>query len=281
PADQSVPYYNIAVENGTCIQSASVANYSVRVDAGEAPEGYAFSRWTAEPAATFTNDKSPIGFFLMPANDVVITANYAQKKPFTLIDALTPSGEAGIGGIVDIEAAPSKGDQLFRQWEIIEGEGLVIENPYSVATSFTMIDGAVIIAARYATAYMINISGGSAVLEAFEGQTITITADKKANQEFVNWTSDTPGLVFADDKSETTTFVMPAGEVSIRANFKTKENGMIEISRMENVPYTIYNLSGIEVGKGITNGRNIPVNRLSKGIYILKTSGMIMKIRIE
>ncbi|GHU69252.1 hypothetical protein FACS189413_07840 [Bacteroidia bacterium] len=281
PADQIVPYYNIAVENGTCIQSASVANYSVRVDANEAPEGSAFSRWTSEPAAGFTNDKSPIGFFNMPASDITVTALFALKKPFTLIDAITSSGEAGIGGIVDIEAAPSKDDQLFRQWEILEGEGLILENPYSVATSFTMIDGPVTIAARYATAYMINITGGSAVLEAFEGQTISITADKKANQEFVNWTSDTPDIVFADDRSETTTFVMPAGEVTIRANFKTKESGIIEISRTENVPYMIYNLSGVAVAKGITNGENISVNGLSKGTYILKTNGIVTKIRIE
>jgi hypothetical protein len=281
PGDQIVPYHTITVENGTCVQNASTPNFAIRVIVDEAPDGYAFSRWTATPEVAFVNAKSAVGIFTMPDYDVTVTAAFAAKKPFIIIDAITPSGEAAVGSVVDIEAAPTRGVEIFRYWEVVEGEEVVIDDPTSVATSFTMIDGTVTIAARYATAYMINITGGSAVLESFAGETVTITASKKAGWKFKNWSSDTPDIVFADANSETTTFVMPAAEANIMANFEEESNGMDGNILQENTPYILYNASGIPVAKGITNGKTLPETGLPKGVYILKTSGQAKIIIIQ
>jgi hypothetical protein len=281
PVDQIVPYYTITVENGTCVQSASTPSFAIRVMADEAPEGSAFSQWEAVPEAAFVNAKSAVGIFTMPNYDVTVTAVFAAKKPFTMIDAITLSGEAAVGSVVDIEAALTKGTEIFRYWEVIEGEGIVIDDLLSVATSFTMIDGAVTIAARYATAYMINITGGSAVLEAFEGETVTVTASKKAGWKFNNWSSGTPGLTFADPNNETTTFVMPASEADITANFVEESSGMDENMFSADTPYVLYNVAGVPVAKGMTNGKTLPGTGLPKGVYILKTNKQTKTIIIQ
>jgi hypothetical protein len=83
-----------------------------------------------------------------------------------------------------------------------------------------MVEGVVELAARYAPAYRINITGGSAVLETFAGETVSIKAAQKAGKRFVNWTTTTAGVAFADANSETTTFTMPATAASITANFE-------------------------------------------------------------
>lgn len=294
--EQMVAYGNVTVIDGTTIQTASTSGFSVRVVADEAPEGYAFSGWTSEPSTPFVNAKAIVGIFTMPQGDITVRANFSPKRPYTLIDAITPSGEAAVTGIVNIEAAPTKGSQVFRSWEVVEGEEVVIENPKAVATSFVMVDGVVTIAARYATAYMINISGGTAVLEAFENEVVAITASPKANQEFVNWTTTTAGVVFEDANSATTTFVMPADEVAVTANFREKtgvdENeysiapypnpaiDYITIDNIQNVNYSIYDISGRTIERGIMNGNQIQVGNLTQGMYIIeagKYTGRIIK----
>lgn len=293
PEEQIVSYGNITMENGTCLQSAATPNFQVKVVADEAPDGQAFSGWVTEPAAGFVNPKASVGIFTMPNSDITVRATFSPKMPYTLIDALNPSGEAAVGAIVDIEAAPVKDGQLFRSWEVVEGNGLVIDNPNAVSTSFTMVEGPVTIAARYATAYMINISGGMAVLEAFENETVAIQALPKAGQEFVNWTSNTPHVAFADANSIATTFVMPASEVDITANyipatgieeftsdvslFPNPATEFIRIENASNEEYIIYNLSGNVVAKGIVDGAPVSVRELPGGVYLLKMNDRVLR----
>ncbi|MDR1336878.1 MAG: leucine-rich repeat protein [Tannerella sp.] len=215
-ADQIVPYYTIDVVNGAAMQSAAVAGFPVKVTAGEAPGGYAFSRWTSTPEVAFDNTPAG-GSFTMPAANITITANYSPKKAFTVTGAITQPGEAPVGGSIYLNAATVSGGKLFHHWEVVEGSGLTVGNPEVVATSFTMIDAPVHIAARYETAYPIDIAGGNAVLEAFAGDVVTVVADKRSERPFVRWSSSTPGVNFADAFSESTTFVMPAAAVAVVA----------------------------------------------------------------
>jgi len=218
PEDQMMAYSNITMIDGTCVQSASVAGYSVNVKAGEAPDGEAFSGWTSNPATTFANSKVSVTSFTMPDADITVRALFSEKKPYTLENAITQSGMAAIGSTVDIEAAPTNGSQFFQSWEILEGDGVELVSPNSVSTSFTMINGAVRISAKYATGYIINICGGYAVLEAFPGDVVTVKASQRLGQTFKKWTSPS-GITFANENSEITTFVMPAKNVTIDAEF--------------------------------------------------------------
>ena len=56
-----------------------------------------------------------------------------------------------------------------------------------------------------------------------KGQTVQLTAVPDPGYHFVRWESSTAGVEFSDPNSATTTFVMPAAEVSITAIFEADE----------------------------------------------------------
>lgn len=297
PDEQIVAYHSISMVDGSCVQSASAPNFSVNIKAGEAPEGKDFSKWTADPDVNFANARVPATSFVMPDRDVTITAYFAPKMPYTILNAITPSGVAAVDGTVNIEANPVQGTKLFHRWEVIEGEGVFIYDPYAVSTSFVMINGAVTIEAKYADAYLINVVDGAAPFDAFEGETVTIVADHKEGKEFEKWETTTAGLTFADAMQPKTTFVMPASDVNITAVYKTTSaidgvpdpisstpviypNPAVDFIRLadaENTPYKIYNIVGNVVLSGKTNGESISVSELLKGVYLFEANGKTVR----
>lgn len=292
PGDQIVPLRNIQIENGTCVQSASVAGYLVEITANEAPsEDVSFVEWLSEPAGVeFVNKNGSTTSFTMPDHDVTITARFSPKQPYTLIDAVTASGEAPVGGKVSIEALPAMDGKTFRYWKVVEGEGLVIDNPNAISTSFTMVEGTVTIQAVYDYTYMIDITGGYAPFDAFAGDVVAITAVPQANETFVCWTSPSEGVDFADPNSAETTFTMPDHDVQIAATFEEK-SGLDAIGQPLGlypnpatdyiVPgcdtascYTIYNMQGIALLRGIVNpGEAIFIGHLPAGLYLFTSNG--------
>ena len=67
--------------------------------------------------------------------------------------------------------------------------------------------------------YTIAVVDGSAdKAEATQGQTVTITAATIEGKVFVNWTGE--GVAFEDSETSVTSFVMPAANVTVTANFK-------------------------------------------------------------
>ncbi|MDR1808918.1 MAG: leucine-rich repeat protein [Prevotella sp.] len=291
PGDQIVAYHSIAYEGAIAgLQEASVAGFQIKITAGESPNGQAFSGWASEPAGVqFINSTAATTYFVMPDNDVTIKATFASKKAYTIIGAtVTQNGEAAVGSSVNLETAAQKvveGNTLyFQRWQINKGDeaGLVIANPNAVSTSFTMVDAEVEIEAVYKASYMVNISGGTTPeLEYFEGDVVTITAANRQGQTFVNWTTTTPGVVFADATAKVTTFVMPASEVEVKANFKEEGSGIDRIIMQVNTPYTVYDISGVAVAKGVTNGKTLSATGLPKGVYIIKAGGQSSTIIIQ
>ena len=72
------------------------------------------------------------------------------------------------------------------------------------------------------TLYAVTVNKGTAnPITALAGTTITITADAPEDgYVFDKWVS-TDGVVFADANSETTTFIMPEGNVTVTATYKS------------------------------------------------------------
>lgn len=63
--------------------------------------------------------------------------------------------------------------------------------------------------------------GGSVVSKAESGKTVTITANAPlTGKKFDKWTVISGGVTLADANSETTTFKMPEGDVSVKATYK-------------------------------------------------------------
>lgn len=68
--------------------------------------------------------------------------------------------------------------------------------------------------------YNITIAGGTADKQtAKKGETVTLTATPLEGQSFTGWTDLIGNVTFADSSAETTTFTMPSGDVSVKANY--------------------------------------------------------------
>ena len=72
-----------------------------------------------------------------------------------------------------------------------------------------------------ATTYKVTVTNGTGSGNYAEGETVTITANAASDGEmFDKWEVVSGSITLADATSETTTFTMPAGEVSVKATYR-------------------------------------------------------------
>ena len=287
-SNQIVTYREITVSGGTAIQNCSAAGYSIKIVADDAPAGKSFSHWESTTGAAFVNESKPATYFKMPNNDVTITAVFKEQKSYTITGAtISTSGIAALGTVVPLQTGGTKvvdGATLyFKEWKVIRGGSIVIGNPQATTTYFTMVDDEVEIEAVYDMLYMIDITGGDAPLEAFEGESVSITASTRYG-EFANWSSPTEGVTFADEHSKNTTFTMPASDVVIVANFggtgvhntegviiglyPNPAVDYIQLTGINNGVYTISDMQGNIIIEREFIGEPISVSNLPDGIYL-------------
>lgn len=138
---------------------------------------------------------------------------------------LTVTG--GTGGGVFIQGAsvtitanaPATGKK-FSGWTI---EGISGLDTTQTSLTFNMPANAVTATANYEDIeYTVTVNGGTGAGTYKEGESVTITATVPTGKRFVEWTSES-GITFADKTSVTTTFTMPAGDVTVTANYEDIE----------------------------------------------------------
>ena len=83
--------------------------------------------------------------------------------------------------------------------------------------------------------YAVTVTGGTAtvaagtpITRAMEGVEVTVTAQAPAGKHFVKWVVKAGGVTLANETSATTTFIMPANDVTIEAEFA--ENPFVDVS---------------------------------------------------
>ncbi len=115
------------------------------------------------------------------------------------------------GDTVSISANVPEG-HVFNHWE---GDGVSFSDDKQEKTTFTMPDHDVEISAHFEKkSYTVTVNGGTAdPTSAKEGDTVSITATIPEGHVFNHW--EGVGVVFADDKQESTTFTMPGHDVEI------------------------------------------------------------------
>ena len=136
---------------------------------------------------------------------------------------LTVTG--GTGGGVFIQGAsvtitantPATGKK-FSGWTI---DGITGLDTTQTSITFNMPAGNVTATANYEDIeYTITVNGGTAdKSKAKCGETVEITETVPTGKKFVEWTSGS-GSIFDDKTSVTTTFTMPAGDVTVVATFE-------------------------------------------------------------
>ena len=145
----------------------------------------------------------------------------------------TGSGDYAAGTAVSVTAVPGSGYH-FDGWTV-SGAAITGGDTANPA-AFDMPAGAVTLTANFAQdddtppeppappdEYTVTVTGShadpSGAGDYEEGATVTINAGTRTNYTFDGWTTSSDGVVFADASGATTTFAMPANDVTVTANF--------------------------------------------------------------
>lgn len=153
-------------------------------------------------------------------SDTTIYANFIQEYTVSVTSGTADMTKAIAGETVTVTADTAPSGYVFDKWEAVPAT-VTFADPNSVTTTFNMPEGNVSIKATYVRVYSITMKLGTADKEnALAGETVTITAaDAPSGFIFDKWEAVTGTVIFADQYSATTTFIMPEGNVSIVARY--------------------------------------------------------------
>ena len=223
--------YNITVTDGT--SSAPTANYQaeITVTANAPATGKEFDKWVVSGITLSDEDlaKSTLTF-KMPASDVTMQATYKDVVYQVTVTNGTATPEmAKYQTEVTVKANEPAPDMYFDKWEVagLDTTGMDLTK---TEIKFQMPAGNVTFKATYlsVTKYEIYVVDGTKDKSpARAGETITITANPApAGKVFDKWTCETAGVTieFENATSSTTTFVMPAREIEIKAHFRAVDD---------------------------------------------------------
>ena len=228
--EQSYPY-TVTVNGGSSDKNEYEAGEQVTIIA-TVPEGEAFEKWTSDnPDVKFADKTSAQTTFTMPAADVEVTANYKdvvtpENYTLTVTGGSSDKSEYKAGEQVTIIATVPEGE-AFEKWTS-DNPGVKFADETSAQTTFTMPAADVEVIANYKDAakpdpskdYTVNVTNGTGSGNYNAGDNVSITAEPApAGKEFDKWTSE-PKVTFTNETSATTSFDMPAANVTVTATYK-------------------------------------------------------------
>jgi len=225
--------------SGNAIDQTNVSPYlagtPVNIQAVANP-GYQFVIWMA-PAGTFVNATAAETTFIMPAQDVTVTAIFVLAPGYySLTMAVAPGGSGNAidqtnfspylaGTPVSIKAIDATYYQ-FSNWTAPAG---TFVNATAAMTTFIMPAQNVTVTANFARLYNLTV----AVTPVGEGIAIDLTgaspylagtvvsiqavANSTVGYQFRSWTA--PAGTFANATAAQTTFTIPAQDVTVTAHF--------------------------------------------------------------
>ena len=165
--------------------------------------------------------------FIMPANDVTVTASYSELPGYAVT---VTSGKAAndysdnkfyAGDNVTITANDPQAGYRFKEWKVTSGN-ITLEDTTSDVTTFTMPAANVQLEAVYEKiTYKLTVNNGDGDGEYTAGTKVNLTADWPADgKEFSSWkvTSGTANVSSSDRFYAVIT--MPAQDVTVEAVYK-------------------------------------------------------------
>ena len=223
--------YNITVTNGT--SSAPTAKYQeeVTVKANEPATGKEFDKWVVSGITLSDEDlaKSTVGF-KMPASNVTMEATYKDViYNITVTNGTSSAPTAKYQEEITVTANAPATDMYFDKWEVtgLDTTGMDLSK---TEIKFQMPAGDVTFKATYRAIEkfaIVMVDGTKDKEVAKAGETVTITANPApTGKVFDKWTCETAGVTieFKSATSSTTTFVMPAANIEIKAHFRAVDS---------------------------------------------------------
>ena len=193
-------------------------------------EGYQFVRWEVvsgiADAELIRSTTDNTATFTMPDKDVELKARYNKLYTITAEKGIASLPQAIQGTEVTITANTIPG-RKFDHW-VVKNGGVTLTNPKSDETTFKMLEGNVIVEAKYKAIQPITVNhgtytvNGTAAAEAVKGDKIVATAqDAPAGKKFAGWTAKGINLTDEQKKSPVVKFEMPKNAVELTAQYKT------------------------------------------------------------
>ena len=261
--------YTLTLPEGVTAKTNGISDTSfyagemVTVTAPADTDTKKFEKWTGGDNIKNADQNwqnKPSFSFTMPAGNVTLEASYNTITKYEVkVNGGTIGGETGKttgsfepGDEVTVAFTGSTGiEDQFEKWT--GGENIIKADPADWQSkpsfSFTMPAGNVTLKAECKTVYNVSVDegrgsftvNGAARTQALEGETVTVkTSDAFFNdhRQFNGWSlsGDSAQMVEPSENwenSETFTFTMPAGNVSLKADYKqlydlTVKGGTIE-----------------------------------------------------
>ena len=241
--DIPVTEYIITVTDGKATVGAgteitkAAKDTTVTLTANAAPTDKVFDKWeVVSGSITLADETAETTTFVMPAGAVSVKATYKDKPVTTYTVTFDANGGTGsmaaATGVSGSYTLPGNGftapaNKQFKGWAT-SATGTVISGNTINVTANTIL---------YAiwedipvTEYIITVTDGKAtvgagteITKAAKDTTVTLTANAAPTDKvFDKWEVVSGSITLADETAETTTFVMPAGAVSVKATYKDK-----------------------------------------------------------
>ena len=231
----TVPEYTVTVIKGTASVAAGtpitdkIAQNTVVTVTADAPDtGKVFDKWVVlEGNVTLADAAKATTTFTMPGNAVKLEATYKDAPPSHThsygtdwkYDDTNHWHECQCGDKADtaahsfqwvIDKAATKDAAGIKHEECTVCGAKRSENTEIPALQ----DYAVTVTGGTAT-----VAAGTSITRATEGVEVTVTAQAPDGTHFVKWVVKAGGITLANETSATTTFTMPANDVTIEAVF--------------------------------------------------------------
>ena len=216
--------------NGTASASPAKAAAGTEITLTATPNtGYHFKEWQVISGnVTIKDDK-----FLMPDSNVEVKAIFEEDAPPAPAEYTVRFNANGGGGtMADVTGVsgsytlPSCGftepeGKQFKGWSTSADGSVISGTTYEVSSDTTFYaiweskEYSIIVTDGKAT-----IGAGSEISKAAQGTTITLTANAAPDGKvFDKWVVESGNTTLEDANSETTTFIMPDSEVSVKATY--------------------------------------------------------------
>ena len=209
-----------------------IPGVTVNIDAGEHPDGYAFTGWTVDTDnASLDDADADTTFFIMPAENVIVTANWVLLPAFHKVEVFNshaiPTGEGVYeeGEIVTIYAGIHPGGFSFAYW--YTGADVTFDKPTEPEATFTMPAADVAVYAVWVYMpgfYIVTVENSFAPITGAGGYKentgVTIDAGANIGNRFTGWEVHEGGASLGDVDSVSTGFSMPAADVTVEATWE-------------------------------------------------------------
>lgn len=220
--------YTVKVSNGLLDGSYTEHSYEegtqVTVTANASANGEEFSGWTVNDGTyDLGKDAASSTVTVTVTENMTFVANYTGVSySITLTNGTADYTESVAGTVITITAAEPAAGYAFDYWTV-DTQNVTLTDASASVTTFTMPAADVTLTAVYKQVqYAVTVENGSSSQSYYYyGDTVTITSNYPASgMEFSTWTATSGNVTFADASRATTTFTMPASDVTVSASYE-------------------------------------------------------------